>query len=62
MDLKLIAFIFLFVSCAICDEGEENNNKIDQEEETDFTKNLNDENFAETIKSNNYFVMFFAPW
>ena len=45
MDLKLLAFIFILVSCAICEENEENN-KIEDDEETII---LNDENFSDTI-------------
>lgn len=57
MDLKLIALICVLVSSVVCNEE---NNKIDQEE--DFTIILGDDNFADTIKTNSFFVMFHAPW
>jgi hypothetical protein len=51
----LLAFVILFVVTVNCDEDPAEN-------EIDSTIVLTDENFDETIKLNNFFVMFFAPW
>lgn len=58
MDLKVFAFVCLLVSSVVCDEE---NNKIDDKEE-EFTIILGDDNFADTITTNSFFVMFHAPW
>lgn len=50
MDLKLIAFVILLAGVT-CDEAE-----------PDSTIILNDDNFEEVIKTNNFFVKFYAPW
>lgn len=55
MDLKAIAIVLLIVACAF---GE---NEVEQEEQ-DFSVILGDENFKETISTNNFFIMFYAPW
>ncbi|CRK96813.1 CLUMA_CG009948, isoform B [Clunio marinus] len=54
MDLKLFAFIFLVVSGVKSDEDAQN--------EVDTTIVLTDSNFEDVLKTNNFFVMFFAPW
>lgn len=58
MDLKVIALLFALVSSVVCDEE---NNKIGDKEEQ-FAIVLTDKNFDETIKTNSFFVMFYAPW
>ena len=61
MNLKSLALVFLFVTCAISEENDENN--VEQEE-TDATIILTDENFSETLKDSqiSYFIKFYAPW
>jgi hypothetical protein len=49
MDLKLFAFVLLLAGVS-CDESADN------------TIILTDSNFEETIKTNNFFVKFYAPW
>lgn len=51
MQFKVIALIALIALGVNCDEEIE-----------DKTIVLGDENFASTIATNNFFVMFFAPW
>lgn len=55
MDFKLFAFVILLISGVRCEEDEAQN-------EIDSTIVLNDSNFDEVLKTNNFFVMFFAPW
>lgn len=55
MDLKVFALVILLVSGLHCEE-EDSANEIDN------TIELTDANFDEVIKTNNFFVMFFAPW
>lgn len=54
MDLKFLAFVFLLVSGFSCEEEAQN--------EVDSTLVLTDDTFEDVIKTNNFFVMFFAPW
>lgn len=55
MDFKLFAFVILLILNGFnCVE--------DEVVESDNTIVLTDSNFDETIKTNNFFVMFFAPW
>jgi hypothetical protein len=49
MYLKLFAFVLLLAGVS-CDESADN------------TIILTDSNFEETIKTNNFFVKFYAPW
>lgn len=53
MDLKLFALVIFLISAVNCEEEAQNE---------DSTIILNDSNFDEIIKTNNFFVMFFAPW
>lgn len=53
MNLKVIAFICLLVAGVSCE---------DEEELEEFSIVLTDDSFKETIASNNFFVMFYAPW
>lgn len=59
MNIKVFALVCLLVSCVF---SEENDIENKEEEVSDSTINLTDENFDEIIKTNNFFVMFFAPW
>ncbi|KAG5684013.1 hypothetical protein PVAND_013266 [Polypedilum vanderplanki] len=63
MKLKVLAFIFLLISCTIADE-EDNKIEAEEEPEKDHTLVLTDENFDDTIKSSEtaIFTMFYAPW
>lgn len=54
MSLKLFAFVILLISAANCEEEAQN--------EVDSIIVLDDSNFEEVLKTNNFFVMFFAPW
>lgn len=54
MTLKLFVFTLLLLGAVNCEESEQN--------EVDPTIILSDENFESTIGTNNFFVMFFAPW
>lgn len=58
MELKVIAFVCLLVSSVVCNEED---NKIGDQEEN-FPIVLGNDNFADTIKTNSFFVMFYAPW
>lgn len=51
MQFKLIALIVLIALGVNCDDETE-----------DKTIVLGDDDFSETIATNNFFVMFFAPW
>jgi len=53
MDLKLFALVIFLISAVNCEEEIQNE---------DSTIILDDSNFDEIIKTNNFFVMFFAPW
>lgn len=59
MNIKVLACVFLLITCVYCDENDLENN---EEEVADSTIKLTDDNFDEVIKTNNFFVMFFAPW
>jgi hypothetical protein len=50
MDLKLFALVLLLAGVN-CDDSSADNTIV-----------LNDDNFEETIKTNNFFVKFYAPW
>lgn len=52
MDFKLFALVLFLLSTVNCEEEPQN----------DSTIVLNDSNFEDVIKTNNFFVMFFAPW
>ena len=58
MHVKVFLLVCLF-SLAFASETEEN---VENVEEPDDTIILTDENFEETIKTNNFFVKFYAPW
>lgn len=58
MNFKLFVFAILFIFSVI---GEEEAN-LDENNEVDATINLNDSNFEDVLKTNNFFVMFYAPW
>lgn len=55
MNFKLFSLVILFVIGVISAEEE------GQKDEVDSTIVLTDSNFDEIIKTNNFFVMFFAP-
>lgn len=59
MNIKVLALVCLLVSCAF---SEENDIEDKEEEVVDSVINLTDDNFDGTIQTNNFFVMFFAPW
>lgn len=59
MNIKVFALVCLLVSCVF---SEENDIENKEEEVADSTIILTDENFDEIIKTNNFFVMFFATW
>lgn len=59
MNIKVFALVCLLVTCVF---SEENDIENKEEEVADSTIVLTDENFDEIIKTNNFFVMFFAPW
>lgn len=51
---KSLLFALLFsLSVTFADENEDSD---------EFTVQLNDSNFDELIKTNNFFVKFYAPW
>lgn len=54
IHFKLLVFAILFLSAVICEEEEAS--------EIDHTILLNDSNFDEVLKTNNFFIMFYAPW
>lgn len=54
MDFKFFAFVLLLVAAVNCEE--------ETEKEVDSTIILTDSNFDEVIKTNNFFVKFYAPW
>lgn len=54
MSAKLFALVLLLVTAVNCEEDEQN--------EIDSTILLDDSNFDEVLKTNNFFVMFYAPW
>lgn len=59
MKVKVLVLVCLLVSCTFADE----NDIEDKEEEVvDSVINLTDDNFEGVIQTNNFFVMFFAPW
>ena len=59
MNFKVLALVCLLVSCAFSEENDIENN---EEEVADSTINLTDDNFEGVIQTNNFFVMFHAPW
>lgn len=56
MSLKLFVCVLLLATATVKCEEEEN------EIDSDTTIQLDDSNFDEILKTNNFFVMFFAPW
>lgn len=54
MNFKFFVFAIFFLSTVICEDEEAN--------EIDATIVLNDSNFDDVMKTNNFFVMFYAPW
>lgn len=50
----MFALVILVVSAVSCEEEAQN--------EVDSTIVLTDSNFDETIETNSFFVMFYAPW
>jgi thioredoxin domain-containing protein 5 len=59
MNSKVLALVCLLVACAFSEENDIENN---EEEVADSTINLTDDNFEGVIQTNNFFVMFHAPW
>lgn len=57
MQFKLFLFVVLLICGVNCEEEAQNEGN-----EVDSTIILTDSNFDEVIKTNNFFVMFFAPW
>jgi hypothetical protein len=54
MDFKLFAFVILLIASVNCEE--------ETEKEADATIILTDDNYEEILKTNNFFVKFYAPW
>lgn len=54
----LVVFVVLLIAVVNCEDEAVNNS----ENEIENTIILNDSNFDEVLKTNNFFVMFFAPW
>lgn len=54
MDFKLLTFVFLLITGLNCED--------EAASEVDSTIVLSDSDFEDVIKTNNFFVMFFAPW
>jgi hypothetical protein len=59
MNFKVFTLVCLLITCVFSEENDIENN---EEEVADSTINLTDENFEGVIQTNNFFVMFFAPW
>lgn len=55
MNFKLLFIVILCLIGVNCESE-------DAQNEPETTIVLTDENFAEILKTNNFFVMFFAPW
>lgn len=57
MDFKLLALVFLLITGLNCEDE-----AASEASEVDSTIVLGDSDFEDVIKTNNFFVMFFAPW
>lgn len=61
MKLKIFALTILLATC-VFSQQDEIENEEEEIEVNDSVIVLNEDNFDSTIKTNNYFIMFYAPW